>query len=99
MKIHRVNSSLISFVGHNPETNTLRVVFPRKGEGYSHYNYSNFSAEMFAGFLAAESQGKYFLQNIKKETEKFPFYATTPTLEELAQIEAIEESERAAVTE
>jgi len=76
-----------------------RVVFPRKGEGYSHYNYSNFSAEMFAGFLAAESQGKYFLQNIKKETEKFPFYATTPTLDELAQIEAIEESERAAVTE
>ena len=54
---------------------------------------------MFAGFLAAESQGKYFLQNIKKETEKFPFYATTPTLDELAQIEAIEESERAAVTE
>lgn len=72
-----VESSQISAIGHDPETNTLAIRFYR---GYgrdqrpgSLYHYANFTADDFAAFKDAESLGRHFGQNIKPFAEKFPF--------------------------
>jgi len=70
-----VESSQIAAIGHSPELNVLAIQFPpKKSTGISDvYHYQNVDAAMFADFLAAESQGSYFIQNIKKHADKFPY--------------------------
>lgn len=68
-----VKSSQIAAIGHDPETNTLAIQFPAKTGTGSVYHYSNFTAEDFAAFSAAESKGAHFGKHIKPLAEKFPF--------------------------
>lgn len=69
-----VESKQINAIGHCKDTNTLAIQFKNwKGEVGSTYHYSNFTAEDFEAFKGAESFGRYFGENIKKETEKYPF--------------------------
>jgi hypothetical protein len=69
-----VASSQIDAIGHDPETNTLAIRFPvnRFGEK-AVYHYSNFTAEDFAAFQAADSKGSYFGQHIKNDKARYPF--------------------------
>ena len=73
--MHQVESSQFAAIGHAPELNLLAIQFhPKKSTGQSDiYHYQNFSAELFAEFLGAESQGSFFIQRIKKFAEKFPY--------------------------
>lgn len=70
-----VTSSQIAAIGHSPELNVLAIQFPpKKSTGVSDtYHYQNVPAELFAEFLAAESQGSFFIQRIKKYPEQFPY--------------------------
>jgi hypothetical protein len=73
-----VKSSQIAAIGHDPETNTLAIQFPSKSGTGSVYHYSNFTAEDFAAFSAAESKGAHFGKHIKPLAEKFPFLKIQP---------------------
>lgn len=68
-----VQSSQIAAIGHDPETNTLAIQFASKGGTGSTYHYSNFTAEDFDRFQAADSKGSYFIRTIKPETAKWPY--------------------------
>ena len=70
-----VTSSQFAAYGHSPELNLLAIEFhPKKSTGVADtYQYQGVSAELFAEFLAAESQGSFFIQRIKKFPEQFPF--------------------------
>tara|TARA_R110001599_G_scaffold171353_1_gene362400 strand:- start:427677 stop:427931 length:255 start_codon:yes stop_codon:yes gene_type:complete len=68
-----VESSQISSIGHDPETNTLAIQFPSKSGAGSVYHYGNFDAEDFAKFQQAESKGAHFGKYIKPFKEKYPF--------------------------
>jgi hypothetical protein len=75
-----VASSQIAAVGHSPELNLLAIQFPpKKSTGVADtYHYQGVSAAMFAEFLAAESQGSFFIQRIKKFPEQFPYTKLDP---------------------
>lgn len=85
MKMHSVESSQISAIGHDPARNALRIQFKefKTKQPGNIYEYGNFTADQFKAFLAAESKGKHFGTTIKKETAKHPFRKLTP--EEAAQ--------------
>lgn len=70
MNMTPVNSSQISHIGHDPETNALRVQFHHGG---STYEYQNVSEELFQQFLDAKSVGKFFAQHIKSNPAKHPY--------------------------
>lgn len=61
MKLTPVTSSNIEAIGHDPETNTLRVQF--KGSGT--YDYAGVSAEDHAALVGAGSIGSHFHKNIR----------------------------------
>ena len=71
----QVESSQFAAIGHVPELNVLAIQFhPKKSTGQSDiYHYQNFSAELFAEFLGAESHGSFFIQRIKKCADQFPY--------------------------
>lgn len=72
--MHQVESSQFAAIGHVPEVNLLAIQFHPKKNGQSDiYHYQNVSAEMFAEFLGAESQGSFFIQRIKKDPAQFPY--------------------------
>jgi len=61
MEMAKVKSSNISAAGYDPATKVLRIRFSNGTD----YDYKNVSAEKYSAFMAAESQGRYFHQNIK----------------------------------
>jgi hypothetical protein len=65
MNMKKVKSFTIDSVGHNPDTNTLRVRFLNGVE----YDYANVNAEQHAAFIGAESVGSHFHANIKGKFE------------------------------
>ena len=67
-----VESSQIAAIGHDPATNTLAVQFHGKEGPGSVYHYENVSAEQHDTFVNAESIGKHFGANFKKN-EAHPF--------------------------
>ena len=73
--MHQVESSQFAAIGHAPELGLLAIQFhPKKSTGQSDiYQYQNFSAELFAEFLDAESHGSFFIQRIKKCADRFPY--------------------------
>ncbi len=77
-----VTSSQIAAIGHAPELNLLAVQFPpKKSTGVSDvYHYQNVSAELFAQFLAAESVGSFFIHQIKKFPDLYPYTKLDPAL-------------------
>lgn len=70
--MQQVESSQIRAIGHDPATNTLAVRF-KDNEPGSLYHYSNFTAADFEALRNAESVGKYFSANVKKNVAKHPF--------------------------
>jgi hypothetical protein len=75
-----VTSSQIAAIGHAPELNLLAIQFPpKKSTGVADtYHYQGVDAAMFAEFLAAESQGSFFIQRIKKFPDLFPYEKLDP---------------------
>jgi hypothetical protein len=65
VKMSPVESSQIASIGHDPATNTLAIRFKGKTGPGSLYHYPNFTAEQFAAFQAAESNGKHFGHSIR----------------------------------
>lgn len=66
MNMQPVTSSQIAAVGHDPETNTLRIEFKKGGV----YEYEGVSAEEHQALIGAESIGRYFGQNLRSKTFK-----------------------------
>lgn len=64
-----VESSQIAAIGHDPETNTLAVQFKGKNGPGAVYHYRNFPARKFDAFMAAESKGKFFGENVRGKAE------------------------------
>ena len=61
MTLQPVESSNIAAVGHDPETNTLRVQF-RSGQVY---DYQDVPAEVHAALINASSIGSHLHNHIK----------------------------------
>ncbi len=57
-----VESSLIKEVSYDPDTQVLTIVFATTDEVYE---YSDVPEEIYEALMAAESKGKYFVNNIK----------------------------------
>ena len=75
-----VESSLLTAIGYDAITQTLRIEFPRKGQpagSGSVYADYNFPPEEWAKFSTAESFGKWFLANIKNNP-KYPYKRIEP---------------------
>ncbi|MDB5988888.1 MAG: hypothetical protein JWQ10_291 [Herbaspirillum sp.] len=68
-----VESSQITAIGHDAETNTLAIQFPSKSGSGSVYHYQNVTADQFAAFKNAESIGSHFGKNIKPFADRFPY--------------------------
>lgn len=74
-----VTSSQFAAYGHAPELNLLAIQFhPKKNGVADTYHYQNVDAAMLIEFLAAESQGSFFIQRIKKFPDLFPFVRIDP---------------------
>lgn len=74
-----VTSSQFAAYGHAPELNLLAIQFhPKKNGVADTYHYQNVDAAMLIEFLAAESQGSFFIQRIKKFPEQFPYTKLDP---------------------
>ena len=69
-----VESSQLAAVGHDAETNTLRVQF----KSGATYDYSGVAAEKFEAMLAADSLGKFFGSEIKAKVDDHPFTKIEP---------------------
>jgi hypothetical protein len=61
-------------------SNILKATFfPKKERLYlsftsgDTYSYGNVNNELYERFMSSDSQGKFFIQNIKKETDKYPY--------------------------
>ena len=83
MNYTMLESSQIAEVGfgngyYGPETLGIRFPPNKKqaaaGESGSEYHYQNFTAKLFAEFLASESIGSYFGKNIKSRPDLYPFF-------------------------
>lgn len=66
MNMIPVTSSNLAEVGHDPDTNVLRVQFLGTG---AKYDYANVSASKHGVMMAAESVGKYYNANIKNNPD------------------------------
>jgi hypothetical protein len=60
-----VKSSQIASIAHDPETNTMEVIF----NGGSHYRYEGVSPEVFSYVRDAESVGNAFGRHIKGNSD------------------------------
>lgn len=66
-----VQSNQIASVGYDAESKTLALTFTRSA-GHI-YHYPNVEPELYTGFMASESKGKFFGQHIKTLAfDKFP---------------------------
>lgn len=62
-------SSNILMSTYFPKRNKLFIHFNRGGT----YSYTNVTEDVYNNFENADSQGKYFLQEIKKNPSKYPY--------------------------
>ena len=69
--MQQVESTLIKEVAYDEATQVLTLVMGDKNEKYA---YKSVPKDIYDGLMAAESKGKYFLENIKGkfEFEKLP---------------------------
>lgn len=61
MQMQPVESSQIEAIGHDPESNTLRVRFKSGGE----YEYADVPAEAHQALMAAPSVGSHFHKHVR----------------------------------
>ena len=77
-----VDSSQISHVGHDAETNTLAIQFKSKGGPGSVYHYQNVDAKKFEALLGADSIWRHFGTEIKAKVDDHPFTKIEPKKDE-----------------
>lgn len=65
MEFIKVDSSQLEAISYDHEKKILQVEF----KGGAIYEYENVSSEIHDGLIKAESVGKFFNQNIKKNTD------------------------------
>lgn len=65
MEMKPVESSLITAIGYDEATETLRIEFKSGGA----YEYANVPKHVHEDMLASESVGKFFLRRIKGNPE------------------------------
>lgn len=91
LSLTRVQSSQIVALGHDPGANVLSVLFKnRDGSTGSLYQYDSVSADLYASLIGAESVGSFFIHNIKRQAEHYPYRkieSPTFTLEDAAAAE------------
>jgi len=69
-----VESSQIVAIGHDQKTNTLAIQFWNKDQTPGGvYHYDNFTTDQFEELKSAESIGKYFGQNVRKNADAHPY--------------------------
>ena len=73
IEMQAVVSSQIEAIGHNDVTNTLAIQFPTKAATPNIYHYKNVTRQIFDAFKSATSIGSFFIQNIKKNPELYPY--------------------------
>jgi hypothetical protein len=61
IEMQRVDSSAVAELGYDPETKTLRVVFPSGAV----WDYSNVSQQRYDALVGAPSIGKYYSKEIR----------------------------------
>ena len=64
MNYIQVSSSGVMFIGYEPETRTMGIIF--KSNILSEYHYSDVSPEVFETVKSSESVGRAVDQHIKK---------------------------------
>lgn len=62
IEMQSVTSSLIDKIGYDAEAQTMVV---QMNNSLDVYEYHNVSQSVFDAFLAADSKGRYFVENIK----------------------------------
>jgi KTSC domain len=71
---YEIASSQISYLGHDSQKSVLVVAFkPDSNNKISIYEYANVNDVVFDNLMTSVSRGSYFINNIKKESSKFPF--------------------------
>lgn len=63
MKLEPVNSSNITAIGHDPETDTLHLQFS-SGKTYA---YSHIERDQYEALMGAESIGSHFAKHIRSK--------------------------------
>lgn len=63
MERHFVDSSMILSIGYDSSSSTLEIEF----KDGAVWNYPSFPEYLWHEFCAAESKGKFFHQNIKRQ--------------------------------
>lgn len=69
MERANVKSSQIESVGYDLDTMTLEIEF----KGGSVYRYDSVGPTVYSDLMSAESVGSYFIQNIKKYPQVYPY--------------------------
>ena len=62
MQYHQVESSMMSLIGYDEETQTLNILFNNSGQMYEYYDVPK---EVFEEFLESDSKGSYFSSMIR----------------------------------
>lgn len=74
IEMFEIESSQISRIGYDAESQTLAIQFKGKGEKPgSVYHYASFTADDWQAFREAESVGSWFYKNVKPNKEKYPY--------------------------
>lgn len=58
--LYPVESSVMSHIGYDPASKTLTILF----DGSKRYEYAGVEQEVFDRFMAADSKGHFFNENI-----------------------------------
>lgn len=74
VKLTPVNSSQIVAVGYDAAAAVLTILFKnRDGSAGSAHQYDRVPANVHAELIGGESVGSYFIRNIKKHPEHYPY--------------------------
>lgn len=74
IQMEPVESSQYESYGYDAATETLAIKFHGHGDKPGGlYHYRHFSATDWAALRDAPSKGSYFIQNIKKYPDRYPF--------------------------
>jgi len=73
----KVESSQIESIGYQLATNTLEIEFKptrnKPDQPGSIYQYRNVPPKIYEELMKAESQGSFFIKNIKPFADRYPF--------------------------
>lgn len=71
MQLQTVESDVIHAIGYDPEIDLLEIIFNRG----QIYQYRGVPAQVYREFMAADSKGRYFSENIRDEFDYWQYDA------------------------